>query len=323
MMNLGRFFLSLAIFAMASTSSASLYESEFTNLGQSYLRSLGGLNTDNADRLSGSQRDRCLSRYSPILNDGLIDIRIVIGYFDWTTGQQVSNYGYSPSIDPGAFQALRRLITGRCPGEAEFCGFDQVSGNPYRFTKRVNLQGRAYQARVDITYASVSEYLNANLGKYASEQKQRSQTSQAIFVNALQNADVVLYFGHSRNGGGPDFNPPIFIPGTNKVNYNGYYKPNRPGFKRMLSALREGHQPSIIGLMSCDSRDHFLSTLHRTAPRSGIITSLNVLDVKGVYTAMIGAADAILRGQCQRGFMSSLRMTEFNQKNITMDGMFE
>lgn len=324
--NLRQVLLSFVIVMAASQASATLYERDFSNLGHDYLRSLGRLDTDRADRLSSAQRASCLNRYNKMTSDGVIDIRILMGYFDWTMGKPVNkdgtNYGLSPSIDPGAYQAVSKILTGRCPGDAEFCGFNQESA--YRFTKRVNIQGRSVLARVEMYYASVSEYLNSNKGQYSAEQQQRSAAALAQFTSALKNADVVFYFGHSRNGGGPDFNPPIFIPGTNKVNYGGYYKANRPGLKRMIAALSAGpRQPAILGLMSCDSRDHFLSSIRRVAPRTGVISSLNVLQVDGVYTAMIGAADAVLRGQCQPGFMESIRRTSFNAKNITMDGVFQ
>jgi hypothetical protein len=321
-----KFALSVVILIAASQAQAILYERDFINIGRDYLRSLGHLGTDNTDRMPLAQRDKCLSKYRRIMNNGVLDMRIIIGYFDWTTGSIVNkdgtNYGYSPSIDPGAYRALRNILTRRCPGGAEFCGFDEETA--YRFTKRVKIQGRNVQAKVQIYYASVSEYFSANTGQYSFAQQTRSAASQAQFRDALQNADVVFYFGHSRNGGGPDFNPPIFINGTNKVNYGGYYKPNRPGLKKMLSALQGGsRQPWILGLMSCDSRDHFLSSIRSVAPRTGLISSLNVLQVDGVYTAMIGAADAVLRGQCQSGFMESIRRTDFNARNITMDGVFQ
>lgn len=323
--NLRKLLLLLAIVVTASQAKATLYERDFTSMGRDYLKSLGRLDTDRLDRLPTAQRDRCVSRYNRMINDGVLDIRIIMGYFDWTTGTQVNkdgtNYGYSPSIDPGAYESIRGILTGRCPGDAEFCGFNQES--PYRFTKRVNIQGKSVLAKIEMYYASVSEYYSANIGRYSAEQADRSAASQAQFRDALQNADVVFYLGHSRNGGGPDFNPPVLIKGTNKVNYNGYYKPNRPGLKKMISGLQGGHQPSILGLMSCDSRDHFLSSLRKVAPNMGVITSLNVLQVDGVYTAMIGAGDAVLRGQCQTGFMESIRRTSFNAKNITMDGVFQ
>lgn len=325
MKNVRKLFLSIVITLIASHSWAALYENTFTSMGKDYLKSLGRLRTDDVTRESSSSRERCQARYDKILNDGVIDIRILMGYFDWTIGTPVNadggNFGYSPSIDPGAYQSIRKILTSRCPGDAEFCEFREQT--PYLFTKQVTIAGRSYQARIEMYYASVSEYFNTNTGAERSQQQQRSAASQAQFTEALQNADAVFYFGHSRNGGGPDFNPPVLISGVNKVNYNGYYKPNRPGLKKMLAALKgSSHRPQILGLMSCDSRDHFRSSLRSVAPNMGLISSTAVLKVDGVYTAMIGGIDAILRGQCQTGFSSSIRMTSFNQQNITMDGVF-
>lgn len=320
--------LSFVVILLASNAWGYLYEKDFTNIGREYLESLGQLKTDDLDHQSLEQKNKCLHRYGRIFGDGLIDIRIIIGYFDWTTGSSIneggSNYGYSPSIDPGGFNALKRIILGPCPGNAAFCDFLQSSGNPYLFTKRVVVQRKAYLAKVQIYFASVTEYLNSNLGRYTEDQKIRSAAAQSQFNSALQSADAVFYLGHSRNGGGPDFSPPIFVAGTNKVDYNGYYKPHRPGLKKMLAALQDRtHQPEILGLMSCDSRDHFYSSLRRIAPNTGVISSRDVLKVDGVYTALIGGADAILRGQCQSGFLSSIRRTAFNKRYITMDGVFE
>lgn len=306
---------------------AAIYENEFLNLGKSYIKQVGGLPTDDLNSLPSDQRGKCEQRYSPVWNDGVIDIRIVMGYFDWTNGEPIKmngrDYGYSPSIDPGAFNAVREIMTSRCPGRAEFCEFKQEKGNPYRFTKNVVIHGRQYLARVDMVFSSVTEYLNYNNGKYANEQRARSQSAKNFFNGALQSADAVFYFGHSRNGGGPDFDPPIFVSGTNKVNYNGYYKVHQPGLKNLLSALSGGRKPAILGLMSCSSRNHFLGPIASVAPGTGVISSMDVLEVQGVYTALIGGVDAVLRGQCQKTFYKSLRMTSFNQQYITMDRMFE
>lgn len=321
-----KFTLVLTIVLGASSAQAYIYESTFLSLGKDYLSLVGRVPTDKVKRLFFREDEKCKKRYSQIWSDGVIDMRIVIGYFDWTTGTQVyyngQNFGLSPSIDLGAYSALREIITSPCPGRAEFCGFSQTS--PYRFTKMVSSQGRRFQARVEIVFASVSEYLSANTGRYSVEQQKRSQDAEASFHSALRNADAVFYFGHSRDGGGPDFSPPVFRRGTNKINYGGYYQVQKPGEKKMLAALASsGQRASILGLMSCDSRDHFLSKLKKVAPGMGLISSKDVLKVDGVYTALIGAADAILRGQCQKGFLDSIHRTDFNKRYIAMDRMFE
>ncbi|MFM6927339.1 MAG: hypothetical protein ACKOX6_02700 [Bdellovibrio sp.] len=303
---------------------AYLYEKNFRNLGKSYINKLEDFPTDNINALPESQQQACLQRYSTLINDSFLDIRISIGYFDWTIGKEVRdgtrNYGLSPSLDLGAYEAVKDLLTSRCSGNARFCGFNQ--DGDYSFTKDVNIQGRQVRARILMSFSSESESFDNNLA--SPSQVTRTKYMESFWAQSLQRADASFYFAHSRNGGGPDFAPPVLIPGQNKVNYNGYYKVYQPGFKKMLAALNSGNgQARIIGLMSCDSRDHFLRRLRTTAPHSGIITSTNVVTVERVYTAMIGAIDALLRGQCQKSFFKELRMTSENAENITMDGMFE
>lgn len=303
---------------------AYLYEKNFRNLGKSYINQLEDFPTDNLNALPTNQKQACIQRYSTLINDSFLDIRISIGYFDWTIGKEVRdgtrNYGLSPSLDLGAYEAIKDLLTSRCSGSAEFCGFNQEG--EYSFTKDVNIQGRRVRARVLMSFASISEIFDNNLGN--SSQTERTKYMDSFWAQSLQKADASFYFGHSRNGGGPDFAPPILIPGQNKVDYKGYYQVYRPGFKKMLAALGAGNgQTRIIGLMSCDSRDHFLGRLRSAAPQSGVITSTNVVTVERVYTAMIGAIDSLLRGQCQKSFYKEIRMTSGNAENITMDGMFE
>ncbi|MFV8248234.1 hypothetical protein [Bdellovibrio bacteriovorus] len=329
--------LSAALFTYAETSFAGfgfgkrnvgyIYETSFSSMGWRYLDLLENKSTDDPKALESSQRNACYKRYGTIINDNTLDIRIAIGYFDWTTGSNVHysgrSYGVSPSLDIGAYEALKDLLTSSCGGKARFCGFRKDPQNSSLFTREVTIHGKKVLARVEIRFSSASEILSDNLGKYRDTQAQRSRYAEDFFSRSLREADAVFYFGHARNGGGPDFYPPVFLPGTNKLNYSGYYKAKRPGFNKMLNALGSSRQAPVIGLMACASRDHFLRRTRAVAPNSGVISSMDVLNVDYVYTAMIGAVDALLRGQCQKSFYQSIRMTSGNQKYITMDGMFE
>ncbi|MEK2644043.1 hypothetical protein [Bdellovibrio sp. BCCA] len=324
--------LFVSVLSVASSSLAArgyyLYEANFNHMGKSYLDRLESMPTDQLSSLSPEKRNICIQRYKGILEDGVLDIRIALGYFDWTTGSNVyadgRSFGVSPSMDIGAFYAIKSLLLSSCEGRVRLCGFSQDPKNNYRFLKTVQIQGNKYTARVEVQFASATEYLSQNLGDYREQQRQRTQYMDNYFAHALQEADAVFYFGHSRNGGGPDFAPPIFIPGRNKVNYDGYYEVQRPGLKKMLAALNASDKKTaVLGLMSCASRDHFLRKVRAAAPQTGVITSMDVLNVDEVYTAMLGGIDALLRGQCQQSFYQQLRMTSNNQKYITMDGMFE
>lgn len=305
-----------------------LYESTFYRQGKDYLSRLAYVSNDRLQDLPDDKRRVCQDRYSSLLKDGVLDIRIALGYFDWTTGSPLryygENYGYSPSMDIGGFYALSSILTSSCRGNNQLCGFRRESGNMYRFSKPIRIRGKTYTARVEVQFSSETELLSRNTGRYSANQSSRSQYTESFFKNALRNADVTFYFGHSRNGGGPDFNPPVFVPGTNKLNYSGYYKAKRPGLNKMINALSSSDDPTeIVGMFSCDSRDHFLRKIRAVSPHTGVITSLDILTVTEVWTAMNGALDSLLRGQCQKSFYQSLRMTAGNQRYMTMDGVFE
>jgi hypothetical protein len=315
----------MAFLVLSSSAHAYLYEGDFYRKGADYISLLQGVATDNLEALPADQKAACQKRYEGILDDGVIDIRIPIGYFDWTIGRDVvtegNNYGLSPSIDIGAYSAMKKLLTATCRGSVQFCGFRQ--DGDYKFSKQVNVHGRGYQVRLEMGFSSVSESFATNMGRKSGEQTQRSSYMEDFFKSGLRNADAVFYLGHSRNGGGPDFKPPVLIEGMNKVNYKGYYQIKRPGYGVMMAGLSGRHQPAILGLMSCDSRDHFVSSLRSAAPRTGVISSTAVITIDEVYTALIGGVDALLRGQCQKTFYKSLRLTPRNQTYITMDGVFE
>lgn len=320
--------LSLGLSLASVEANALLFENQYDYMGKSYVRMLAKQPTDVLENLPADKRDMCIRRYNGILNDGVIDIRIALGYFDWTIDGRVfsglRNMGYSPSIDIAGFEAMKTILTASCKGNAKICGFRQDPQNRHIFTREVEVHGRRQLARVEMHYSSETEYLNKNLGEFRQQQIERTRFIENFYVRSLQSADAVFYFGHSRNGAGPDFSPPLFIPGQNKLDYKGQYYPRMTGQKRLMNALSgSARQPAIIGMMSCDSRDHFHNRLRRIAPNSGVITSTAVLDIDQVYTAMIGAIDATLRGQCQRSFYEAIRLTPKNQQFMTMDGMFE
>lgn len=304
--------LSLCSFTLvlsATASAGNYYESSFEDMLEDYVALLAQTPNDDLATHAPEKVDQCQKRYAGILNDGMIDIRIALGYFD--------AFG-DKAIDPGARDALIEVLTDRCRGTAQFCGFQKHDG--FVFTKKVKIRGSVYTARIEMRHSAVSDSANRNVGKYHAQQVANTRALEAFYTNALRKADAAFYFGHSRNGGGPDFAPPILVHG--KPDYSGYYLPQRPGFKLMARALEGQTQAPVIGLMSCDSRDHFLKKIRPLAPKSGVITTLAVMPLTQPYTAMVGAIDSLLRGQCN-SFYKSLRLTPGNQEYITMDGMFE
>lgn len=320
-----RFFLFGFLGLLLSTSAPAqglLYESVFDSYAANYLALLNQHPTDDWADAKDEKRAFCEHRYENLLEDGVLDIRISLGYFDWTEGLNINTYGRSPSIDLGAFVSLRKFLLSPCRGQAQFCGFKPEPKNLGTLSKSVQMNGRRYLAQIEMQFSSVTEFFDTNITRARDQQIARSESTERFYLDSLQSADVAFYFGHARDGGGPDFDPPV-LNNKGRVDYDNYYIPKKIGLGRMLEALTQATHPApVIGVFSCDSRDHFLKKLRLAAPDSGIITSMAVIDVKEGFTALIGATDALLRGQCNN-FYKSMRLTDKNAKTITMDGMFE
>ncbi|MGE0631203.1 MAG: hypothetical protein AB7O96_02255 [Pseudobdellovibrionaceae bacterium] len=304
-------FLFFTLASISFVQAGYYYDSTLEPMVESYVDLLERTADDNWASLSPEKRDQCEKRYAGILNDGVIDIRIALGYFDAFDGK---------ALDPAAREALHDGLVAKCRGTARFCGFKEFSGGVY--SKQVHIQGRPYTARIEMHSAAVTDQTSKNQGRNRSEQLQRTAFLENFYSAALQNADAVFYFGHSRNGGGPDFSPPV-LDSHGKPDYSGYYLPRKPGYRLMERALSGSlTQAKVIGMMSCDSKDHFLKKIRPMAPQSGVIYSLAVMPLTHPYTAMVGGVDGLLRGKCG-GYHKSLRMTPGNEQYISMDGMFE
>jgi hypothetical protein len=91
-------------------------------------------------------------------------------------------------------------------------------------------------------------------------QKILSQKSESNFLGGVNKGATTLYIGHSRDGGGPDFSPPILGKGKH-VNYD-FYRKKCPGLKQLQEALHRreaqtGKDKPVLALISCASADHF------------------------------------------------------------------
>lgn len=249
---------------------------------------------------------KCERVYANAINKGILDIRYALGYFDDSTGQERvidgKNYGLSPSLDIEIFNGLRKELKAGCWSRTKrLCGFDE-SGDPkfgkVILTKTIDLQGRKTLVRLTLTQASASNSFIQNKGTLAARQNQLTRQSEDNFFGGLKTADVVFYNGHSRNGGGPDFAPPI-LNSANKVNYKGYYEVKRPGIIKTIAALKENpNQGFLLGLFSCYSRLHFYDTFMKENPSQRLVLSAETIDYFDALKASVGYLEGVLRGTC-------------------------
>lgn len=249
---------------------------------------------------------RCESMYTKALNKGVLDIRYALGYFDDSTGVerifQGINYGLSPSLDIEIFKALRKELTSRCWSRTKrACGFDE-SGDPKSgkvvLTKKIHLHGKTTLVKITLTQASASTSFVKNKGELSERQSFLTQQSEQNFFGGLKTADVVIYNGHSRNGGGPDFAPPI-LNASKKVNFKGYYEVKRPGIKKTFETLKTNPNPELIlGFFSCFSRLHFYKNFMSFNPHQRLILSAEKIDYFDALEASVGYLEGMLRGSC-------------------------
>lgn len=244
----------------------------------------------------------CESMYDRALSKGLLEIHYSLGYFDNSTGKEEKwkgeNYGLSPSLDPSIFLPLRAQFSGPCRGDLKLCEFFEVSANLGKsvFEKHVTLFGRDILVRIHLTQGSATESYYQNLS--SPSQRFYTQQGEENFFEALKTGDIVFYNGHSRNGGGPDFNPPV-LNSARKVDYKGYYEVRRDGMKRMLQALSlTENRGVILGLFSCYSQRHFRKAILQINPHQRMILSADDIDYFDSLKASVGYLEALLRGTC-------------------------
>ena len=117
---------------------------------------------------------------------------------------------------------------------------------------------------------------------------------------------MVFYNGHSRDGGGPDFDPPR-LKANQHVHYN-WYRKNRTGLKTMIRALRTAtERPDVIGLFSCVSSKYFSQAIQEPSPETSLITSDHLLYYTDALESSLGALNALLGMWCEPAFKRALQ----------------
>lgn len=303
-----------------------IYETSFLKSGQQVVDLLKSTPNDDLANLSADKKALCERRYQTILNDQKIDIRLAFGYMDWSTEKEIGyeglNFGRSPSTDLAAYQVAEKFLLAPCQEQLQVCGFSKSPTEEGLYTKTVVIRGQTYPVELRMRQPSLTEFYQTNMQR-KNEQIAKSEETRSFYMQALQDADLAIYMGHSRNGGGPDFYPPVLLP-TGHPDYNGYYIPRQAGVKMMTEALTSsGHQAPAMSLMSCDSRNHFLQKLNSIAPHTGVISSTQLVTFDLIFGVTLSSVDALLRGQCQKSFYQEIRITPDAKEMITMDNMFE
>jgi hypothetical protein len=248
---------------------------------------------------------QCQNLYKNSLAKGSMDIRYALGYFDDSQGIDVvydgTNYGLSPSLDIEIFHVVRNALKAKCEDNRLLCGFNE-SGDPEQgqveLTKTIQLFGKDVLVKMTLTHASASDNFEANKSTLKDRQDFLTKQSEQNYFGGIGVADVVFYNGHSRNGGGPDFNPPL-LNSELHVNYDGYYRVKQPGIRRVLSQLKTNpNKDSIMGFFSCFSQSHFYDMLIKANPKQRLVLSADKINYLNSLEASVGYLEGFMHGQC-------------------------
>ena len=133
-------------------------------------------------------------------------------------------------------------------------------------------------------------------------QRWKSDHALASFNEGLEKADAVFYDGHSRNGGGPDFESPR-CGASLHVDY-AWYENNRPGLKRLRAALKKGKPGAqLIGLFSCVSDRHFADSIFKIRPQTAVMGTNALIYYADALEALSSALRNLLEMKCKSEFV--------------------
>lgn len=262
----------------------------------------------------------CTQTYQRIVDKRSLEIRLGFGYMDVSDGKDYiyldKNFGKSMSRDIFLEYAMRKALTASCFGNLEACGFDEDSRDPQVLRKTVRgPSGESIDVVVRMQSSSLTPFYLENMSR-ADEQADKTRLAEENFFGGIKEADAVFYVGHSRNGGGADFNPPI-LRSNGHPNYAGYYMKKKPGLNRILSEMKKpGPNPILFGHLSCMSEKHFGAKLRAVTAKNP--AGLLLTDAEGstedeilsqdddLLKSAYASIDSLMRFQCRSGFRRAL-----------------
>jgi len=240
----------------------------------------------------GETNHPCLLAYDKFFSRDKTLIRVTFGYKDVRPQRYVGDR-YEKAI-------FVHRLTQKCTEDEFACEFKRDQKNGERFYKNIpGPRGKGHEISIFVVNSSVGPDDDQNrIDPFQDWQHKRAARN---FYRGLHGAEGVLYYGHSRDGGGPDFNYPKLTK-YKHVDY-GYYKKKRPGLKRMEVNLKKAkRQPKLMGIYSCVATGHFSKALRKHIPDTALITSSKLIYVNDALESMLGTISALLGLKCEEKF---------------------
>lgn len=267
----------------------------------------------------------CAAPYRRLLTDGVLNINYALGYFDESDSNELASNpaNVSISLDITGFNVIRNFLTTPCDSSSrqKLCGFSEVSsatnGGKVSLMKRETVLEQTVEINFHLTRASATDRYHVNLNSEQPLQRILTAQSEENFFSALGDAeaDIIFYNGHSRNGGGPDFSPPVLRQSDLHPDYSGYYQVRRTGMSKMFDALEAGENKNqIVGLFSCYSQKHFSRGLSQVNPRLKTILTSGTVPYDKIIFNSLAYLEGILQSQCGASLRNLARQDWLSQR---------
>jgi hypothetical protein len=226
----------------------------------------------------------CREAYLSLYKNDSVDIRLVFGYKDARPARLVADRYERNAI-------LERI---------EKLGFERDPSDDDLFTR--SLQGPdGKQKQLLLHVSSSATGPDDEMNRKDPFQEWKTQDAELEYYEGLAHADVILYNGHSRAGGGPDFSPPK-LRKDEHVDYT-WYEKETPGLKRTIAALKAARPgPRLLGLFSCISDKHFSKGILDANARTALLASEVLLYFSDSLDASVEALEDLVSMRCQPDF---------------------
>jgi hypothetical protein len=236
-----------------------------------------------------SSAPQCSVMQKSLYSRDTLKVRMVFGYKDARPARFVG--------DRHERLAFIEKITQACSSESEAqCGFVRSHDNADLFLKKTVVKKKSHRVLLWVVNSSVGTDDQENRGDPF--QKWKSKYAEEAFTSGLKEADIVLYNGHSRFGGGPDFTPPVL--GAGDIVDPSPYQTARPGLSKMTRALTGSKRLKMLGLYSCSSSQHFNDEIH-TVSKAGVLSSKVLMYYSDALNQSLTTLEDVLLGRCPRG----------------------
>ena len=244
----------------------------------------------------------CKRKYQDLFSNRKVRILLALGYADT---------GSDTVLDYLSHSAFKRKLTEPCGPDNYSCGFRASKYDPDLLLKAESDPTGERNHLIEIKLIrgayTYSDKKNVSSEIIETQKAFCEATTIKFFSEIASGTDVIIYSGHSRNGGGPDFCPPN-RKADQHVNYP-WYEKNRPGMQTMLGSMKlavnAGKPNKVVAMLSCSSQKHFFKDLMAVNPSAGYLLTKRLATFAEVTKDAYATLDSLLSQRCEDGFKMS------------------